>query len=84
VSVRGEFVRIAGDAIARLQALDSAPARALASDLEQARDAAVHDLSGAAGRVLALLDGSAFGSLARELDDDGERLLAISKVILGR
>ena len=77
-----------GEAIACLREIDSDPARALAGDLEQTRDAASHDLSSAAGRVLELWDGRPSASLGAGLASDrlgnaGERLLVVSKVILG-
>jgi hypothetical protein len=89
VSVRGEFLRIVGDAIACLRELRSAPADALAAELERARRAASDDLSGAAERVLELweaapasLSGGA-GDAAR-LGDAADRARAVARVILGR
>ena len=91
MSVKSEFVRIVGDAIACLRELDSAPAGSLAADLERARDAASHDLSGAAARVLELWETAApTAALAGgadacdRLDAAAARARAVSKVILGR
>ena len=77
------------EAIACLREIDSGPAVALAVDLEQTRDAASDDLSSAASRVLELWDGRPSPSLraglaSKRLGDAGERLLELSKVILGR
>jgi hypothetical protein len=89
VSVRGEFVRIVGDAVACLRGQGSAPADTLAEDLELARRAAPHDLSGAATRVLELLDAAPESLRARTAGDDpladaAERARAVSRAILGR
>ena len=76
-------------AIACLREIDSDPAAALAKDLEPTRDAASDDLSGAASRVLELWDGRASPSLRAglsidRLEDAGERLVAVSRLIVGR
>jgi hypothetical protein len=89
VSVRGEFLRIVGDAIARLRELDSEAADSLAADLEHARRSASENLSGAAARVLELWE-AAPAALAGGADpgdrlgDAAERARAVSRVILGR
>lgn len=89
MSVRGEFLRIVGDAIAVLRGIGSAPAEALAADLEQARAGAEDDLSSAASRVLELWSArapaAAEDAVVRDrLEDAGERVLAASRIILGR
>lgn len=90
MSVRGEFVRIVGDAIALLRSEGSEPAEALAVDLERARDDASDDLCGAAARVIELWEAGASrvvggGAQGRVgLEDAGERVLAVSRIILGR
>jgi hypothetical protein len=89
VSVRGEFLRIVGDAIARLRELDSQAADSLAADLEQARRSASEDLSGAAARVLELWEAAPAALAggagpADRLGDAAERARAVSRVILGR
>jgi hypothetical protein len=90
VSVKGEFLRIVSDGIACLRGVGTDPAEVLAADLERAREAASEDLLGAASRVVELWTQTASaslgaGSTARDqLEDAGERMLAVSKVILGR
>jgi hypothetical protein len=89
VSVRGEFVRIVGDAVARLRERGSAPADSLAADLELARRGAPHDLSGAATRVIELLDAApeslrAHTNAGDPLADATDRARAVSRAILGR
>jgi len=87
VSVRGEFRRLLGDALAaRAEAgLAGDPDRALAPLVERAGD----DLSGAAEAALALLaqlDARAFTDteLRQRFEDALERLEAVCRVILGR
>ncbi len=77
------------EAIACLREIDSDPAAALAKDLEPSRDAASDDLSGAASRVLELWDGRPSPSLRAglaidRLEDAGERLVTVSRLIVGR
>ncbi len=77
------------EAIACLREIDSDPAAALARNLEPSRDAASDDLSGAASRVLELWDGRPAPTLRagvaiNRLEDAGERLVAVSRLILGR
>lgn len=77
------------EAIACLREIDSDPAAALAKDLEPSRDATSDDLSSAASRVLELWDGQPSPSLRAglsidRLEEAGERLVAVSKLILGR
>ena len=90
MSVKGEFLRIVGDGIACLRGVGTDPAEVLAADLERAREAASEDLPTAASRVVDLWSDGApailgAGSAARDqLEDVGERMLAVSKVILGR
>lgn len=89
MSVRGEFVRLVEDAADALR--DGPPdADALADALLGARDEAAQDLPGAAARVLEVWgDGGADrldldpGTRA-QLEDAAERMLAVSRIILGR
>jgi hypothetical protein len=89
VSVRSEFVRLVGEAERALRA-GSVEANRLADSLRDARERADGDLPGAAARVLALCgDGAAdripLSDAARErLDAAAERMLAVSRIILGR
>ena len=90
MSVKGEFVRAVGNVGACLRGVGTAAAEALAGDLESARESASHDLTGAASRVLELWDDAALGALGAgslahdQLEDLGERMRAVSKIILGR
>ncbi len=86
--MRSEFDRILGDAIACLRAGSDA-AQALAVDLQKARAAASEDLPVAAARALELWDGRSLDDLVAAdarpaLDDAAERMIAVSKVVLGR
>ncbi len=77
------------EAIVCLREIDSGPAAALAVDLEQTRNAASDDLSSAASRVLELWDGRPSPSLRAgisigRLEDAGERLVTVSRLVLGR
>ncbi len=77
------------EVIACLREIDSDPAAALAKDLEPSLEAASDDLSSAANRLLELWDGHPSSSLRAglsidRLEDAGERLVAISKLVVGR
>jgi hypothetical protein len=90
MSVRGEFVRIVGDAVDRLREVETERAEGLASDLERVRHDASEDLSAAAARALELWSDALPARLAGGSDsegplaDVGERMTAISRIILGR
>jgi len=89
MSVRGEFGRTVGDAINCLQASGIDAARALATRLERARGLAAEDLEAAARGVLDDWETSAREVLGaddspgNELRDASERMIAISRIILG-
>ncbi len=77
------------EAIACLREIDSDPAATLAKDLEPTRETASDDLSSAASRVMELWDGRPSPSLRAgisigRLEDAGERLVTVSKLVLGR
>lgn len=82
MSVRGEFVRIVGDAVRGLRAVDSDAAQSLAEDLQHARDGAAADLAGSAQRVLELCEDRSLAPLG--VDDAGERMIAVARIVLGR
>jgi hypothetical protein len=90
MSVRGEFARAVGDALACLSESDEASARALAAQIEGALGLAREDLEAAAGALIAHWAGSrpddfALSPLtAGRLAEASERMLAIARVILGR
>lgn len=90
MSVRGEFVRTVEDAVACLRECEAAPARALGAKLEKALSLAREDLEGAARTLLAGWEGFESDALSLapparvRLEDASERMLAISKLILGR
>ncbi|MGH0032751.1 MAG: hypothetical protein ACQGVC_23405 [Myxococcota bacterium] len=89
MSVKGEFQRLVGDAAASLRGGPDG-ADALADRLEQARRRAPDDLAGAAEQLLALWDEAKAERLdlpderRAKLDDAAERMLAVSRIILGR
>lgn len=89
VSVRGEFVRLVGDAAEALRA-DPDAGDPLADALLQARAGAAEDLPAAAARVLELWEGASSERLALRdetrvrLDASCERMLAVARIILGR
>ena len=88
MSVWSEFDRVLGDAIACLRAGSDA-AQELAVDLQKARAGAAEDLPAAAARALELWEGRSVPDLVAAdarpaLDDAGERMIAVARVILGR
>ena len=88
MSVKGEFLRLSGDAAASLRD-GSEAAEALADELERIRKAATQDLAAGANDLLELWRDDPGASLqlpavARDrFGDASERLLAVARIILG-
>ena len=89
MSVRGEVGRTLTDTIACPRELEDAAAEALRAQLERAVGLAAQDLEAAARAVLRDWEASALDSVAGDgaagsrLRDASERMVAISRIILG-